>query len=132
VTYVQGALVSGASAHVLDRVLRSPSVRRVLGNLPPFLRAEVEATARAIHMPAEVYEALPVSSERSGETAICETAACWTPQEGVSTRQAAELLGVSRRSVQQLAAAGLGRWVAGRWQLDETAVREYGRSRRVG
>jgi hypothetical protein len=96
-TYIQGALVSGASAHVLDRVLRSPNVRGVLGNLPPSLRSEVEATARAISIAAAAYEALPVSPQRSGDAAIGETAAGWAAQEWVSTREAAELLGVSRR-----------------------------------
>jgi hypothetical protein len=38
--YVAGALVSGASAHVLDRLLRSPDVRRVVDCLPEWLRAE--------------------------------------------------------------------------------------------
>ena len=64
--YVAGALVSGAPAHVPDRVLRSPDVRRVLDTLPPWLHAEVDATARAIARAADEYVALPGSLEREG------------------------------------------------------------------
>src|SRR3954447_1570475 len=101
--YVAGALVSGASAHLLDRVLRSPHVRRVVDNLPPWLRVEVESTVKAIRRAAADYEAQPVSSERSDETPTGEVA---TRLHGgfdgwLDVEQAATLLGISRRRVQQ-------------------------------
>ena len=133
--YVSGALVSGAPAHVLDRVLRSPDVQRLVDNLPAWLRAEVEATARAIRRAAVEYEALPVSLQRSDETSFGEIAGRSTRMGEsvgwVCVEQAANLLGVTPRRVQQLAAGGMGRRVGRVWQLDETAVREYGR-RKVG
>ncbi len=131
--FVSGALVTGATAHVLDRLLRSPNVRQLLDNLPSWLRAEVDATARAIGRAAADYEALPVSPERSGEAPFGEIAA---RSAGIGTAgwldagQAANLLGVSARRVQQLAAGGMGRRVGRVWRLDETAVREYGQRQR--
>ena len=134
VPFVEGALVSGAAAHVLDRVVRSPSVRRVLEQLPGWLRAEVEATAAAIRRAAAEYEALPISPERSDETPLGEIEALSDrmvgPSVGLDTERAANLLGVSPRRAQQLAGHGLGRKVGRVWRFDETAVREYGRSRR--
>ena len=130
--YVAGALVTGASAHVLDRLLCSPDVRRVVECLPPWLRAEVEATATAIGRAALEYVALPVSLDRDAETQDGEIAALSErtgvgPLDGwLTAEQAANLLGLSARRVQQLAAGGLGRKVGRVWWLDETAVRAYG------
>jgi hypothetical protein len=133
--YVAGALVSGASAHVLDRLLRSPDVRRVVECLPAWLRAEVEATVTAIRRAAVDYEALPVSPERSGETLPGETEPRWPGDllepGGLTVMQAADLLGVSARRAQQLAAGGMGRRVGRVWELDPTSVREYGQRRRA-
>ena len=132
--YVSGALVSGASAHVLDRVLRSPYVRRVVEGLPAWLRGEVEATAAAIGRAAAEFEALPVSLERSDETPFGEiegrSARIGGSAGWLDVEQAAHLLGVTPRRVQQLAAGGMGRRVGRAWRLDETAVREYGQRRR--
>ena len=133
--YVEAtALVSGASAHVLDRLLRSPDVRRLVDNLPAWMRAEVEATARAIRRAAADYEALPISLERSDETPFGEiegrSARMGESVGWVCVEQAANLLGVTPRRVQQLAAGGMGRRVGRVWQLDGTAVREYGQQRR--
>jgi hypothetical protein len=149
VPFVRGALVSGAPAHVIDRVLRSPNVARVLDNLPPWLRAEVELTARAIRLAAQEWEALPAAPERNGETPQDEAGAGfgvvpeWSPpgsQTGgvdpdrrLGTAEAAGMLGVSLRRAQQLAAGGIGaKDVDGRWSLDRTAVVEYARRRAAG
>jgi hypothetical protein len=103
----------------------------VLDSLPPWLRAEVDATARAIRRAAADYEALPVSPERSDETPLGEIGARSERDhgDGLDVGQAALLLGVSPRRVQQLAAGGMGRKAGRAWLLDPTVVREYGRRR---
>jgi hypothetical protein len=53
-------LVSGASAHALDRVLASPNVAKVIENLPGWLRDEVTATARAIRRAAPESQSPPM------------------------------------------------------------------------
>jgi hypothetical protein len=133
--YVSGALVSGASAHVIDRVLRSPNVQQVLDNLPEWLRVEVEATVKAIRRAAADYEALPISLRRSAEAPVGEIAARsqHIGSDGwLDVEQAATLLDVTPRRVQQLAAGGMGRRVGRIWRLDETAVRAYGQRRQMG
>ena len=126
--YISGAaLVSGAPAHVIDRVLRSPDVQRVINNLPPWLRVEVTATVQAIRTAASRYEAQP---KRSDETPIGETVACSGRVDGwLNVGQAASLLGVTPRRVQQLAVGGMGHKVGHTWRLDPTAVHAYGRRR---
>jgi hypothetical protein len=96
------------------------------------MRDDVEATARAIRRAAVEYEALPISPERSGETPVFEIGARSERDhgDGLDVGQAALLLGVSPRRVQQLAAGGMGRKVGRAWLLDSTAVREHGRRRR--
>lgn len=123
--YVEGALISGPSAHILDRVLASPNVVRVLDALPPWMRAEVDATRRAIQRAAAAYEALPISANGNAETGLAEIGT-GSPHE-ISTSEASVLLGLSERRVRQLAAGGMGRRVGGRWLLDRSAVTAYGK-----
>lgn len=128
--YVESAaVVGGPAAHVLDRIMKAPRVRRIIELLPEPLRSEVAATRRAIALAAAAYEARSVVSGRSHETPGTETA---PPSPGeITTREAAALLGVSERRCQQLAAGGLGRRVAGRWLLDKSAVLAYRDRRRA-
>ena len=44
--FVRGVLVTGASAHVIDRVLASPHVVKVIDSLPPWMRGGVLMTRR--------------------------------------------------------------------------------------
>jgi len=128
IPFVEAAMVSGAPAHVIDRVLRSPDVQRVINNLPPWLRVEVTATVQAIRRAAANYEAQPTAPRRNNETPIGETVArSDRVRDGwLTTEQAATLLGVSTRRVQQLAVSGLGHKLDRCWRLDPTAIREYG------
>lgn len=126
--YVRGALVQGVSAHVLDRVLSSPNVARVLDSLPPWMRPEVEETRRAIHRAAGEYEVLPVAVDGSTEAPPAEIGPLSAHE--ISTYQAGILLGLGERRVRQLAAGGMGRRVGGRWLLDRSAVLAYAEQRR--
>ncbi|MEU2625864.1 hypothetical protein [Kitasatospora sp. NPDC007106] len=127
--YVEGAaLVSGVSAHVLDRILASPDVTRIFATMAPWMRPEVEATRRAIHRAALLYEALPHAANGSAETDIPEVEAP-LPHE-ITTTEASAVLGLGERRVRQLAAEGMGRQLAGRWLLDRSAVLAYGDRRR--
>lgn len=128
--YVEGALVTGVSAHILDRVLASPNVANVLAGLPPWMRPEVEATRRAIRRAAREYEALPVSAHGSAEAEVPEVGPALAHE--ITTTEASTLLALSERRIRQLAAEGMGRRQAGRWVLDRSAVLAYAGRRRGG
>lgn len=127
--FVQGALVAGQASHVLSRVLKSPNVAQLIRSLPVPLRSEVESTCGAIHRAAAEWESLPVSLERSSETGSGEIGSGLGDGFGViewlSTEQAANLLGLSHRRLQQLGAGGMGHMVGGTWRFDPTSVRSY-------
>lgn len=124
--YVESAaVVAGRPAAVLDRVLSAPRVAAVLDRLGD---AEVDATRAAIRSAAKAYEQA-TATRRSSETRSGEDRAGW-PVGVVTSAQAAELLGVGLRRVQQLAAGGLGRRVAGRWVLDRDEVEHLAAERR--
>lgn len=127
--YVRGALVQGVSAHVLDKVLASPNVAEVLRSLPPWLRAELDETRRAIRRAAQEYEQLPPAADGSAETEVPAVGAL-LPHE-ITTREAAVLLGLTERRVRQLAAGGMGQRRGGRWVLDRSAVLAYAERRRA-
>lgn len=112
------ALVDGPAAHVIDRVLAA-YLPNVLAGLPPWMRAEVEAAKTAIRAAALAYEALPVAAAGRPEVITPEADQGWMCVGG-----AADVLGVSRRRVRQLAASGeLGaRKVGPVWQLDRSVV----------
>lgn len=124
-----GALVDGVSAHVLDRVLRSPNVEQVLRSLPPWMRSELEATRRAIQRAARDYEARLVAVDGTAETEVPDVGAPLGHE--ITTREAAALLGLTERRVRQLAAGGMGRRRGGRWVLDRSAVLAYAERRRA-
>ncbi|PBC79897.1 hypothetical protein BX265_4726 [Streptomyces sp. TLI_235] len=126
--YVEGALVSGVSAHVLDRILASPNVSHVLASLAPWMRPEVEQTRRAIRRAAKAYEALPRAASGSTEADAPEVGP-GLPHE-ITTTEASALLALSERRIRQLAAEGMGRQFAGRWLLDRSAVLAYADRRR--
>lgn len=126
--YVEGALVHGVSAHVLDRVLASPNVAHVLDALPSWMRPELEATRRAIRRAARAYEAQPVAAVGSAEVACVEVGPA-LPHE-ITTHEASGLLGLTERRVRQLAAGGMGHRRGSRWLLDRSAVLAYAKRRR--
>ncbi|GAA0215539.1 hypothetical protein GCM10009527_009250 [Actinomadura nitritigenes] len=134
--YVQGAVVAGGAAVVLDRVLSSRHVVEALEAMAardPGLRAELEAMRDAVRR-AAAEAALARVSGGGGVTGSAET----RPGEGapgsvyeIGTAEAARLLGLTERRVRQLAAGGLGRRVGGRWLLDRGLVMAYGQRRRA-
>ncbi|MFJ7159746.1 hypothetical protein ACIQUQ_33000 [Streptomyces sp. NPDC101118] len=126
--YVHGALIHGVSAHVFDRVLRSPNVARLLDELPAWMRPEVDGARRAIRLAAQEYEGLPVAVDGSAATQAAALGPL-SPHE-IDTYQASVLLGLGERRVRQLAAGGMGRRVGGRWLLDRSAVLAYAEHRR--
>ncbi|MFI0482228.1 helix-turn-helix domain-containing protein [Actinomadura sp. 9N215] len=129
--YVEGALIHGVSAHVLDRVLRWPVVAGALDDLPVWMRPEVEAARRAIRWAAAEYEALPLVAAADGIAAAQEAETVPPSRHGeITTGEAAGLLRLSERRVRQLAAQGMGRRAGGRWLLDRSAVLAYADRRR--
>ncbi|WP_153453808.1 helix-turn-helix domain-containing protein [Streptomyces smaragdinus] len=127
--YVRGALVQGASAHVLDRVLASPNVVAVLRSLPSWMGPELDETRRAIRRAAREYEARAVAVDGSAETEVPEVGA--SSGHEVTTGEAAVLLGCTERRVRQLAAGGMGARRGGRWVLDRSVVLAYAERRRT-
>jgi excisionase family DNA binding protein len=118
----QTALVAGSSAWLLARILRSPDVRRVLTHPPVWVeRGDLTDTINAIDQAAKAFETALTALER-GKTA---TLSAGTAQSELTTREAANHLGMSQRRVQELAAALGGRRVGREWRLPEVAVREY-------
>lgn len=128
--YVEGALITGPSAHVLDRILASPNVVRMLAmvQMPAEARAEVDAARRAIRRAAQAFEAASTAVDGTTETSLAEIAPLSSHE--FDTHEAAALLGVGERRVRQLAAGGMGRRAGGRWLLDRTAVLAYAERRR--
>ncbi|MFI7148418.1 hypothetical protein ACIBO2_26195 [Nonomuraea sp. NPDC050022] len=129
-TYVDGALVSGFAAHVVDRLLaRHLAPLLADPRLTPEQRAALESVKADTREAARRWEASTISADISEETPRPETAPL---SEWVTTEQAATQLGVTSRRARQLAAGGLGVKVHGAWLLDPEAVRERrtGASRR--
>jgi excisionase family DNA binding protein len=118
----QTALVSGPSAWILSRILRSPDVRRILANPPAWIeRGDLADTVMAIDQAGKAFEVALSALERGNEAPLSAV----MPQSEFTTRQAAERLGLSQRRVQELAALLGGRRVGRQWRLPEAAVREY-------
>ncbi|MGW6915560.1 helix-turn-helix domain-containing protein [Kitasatospora sp. NPDC054939] len=123
--YVEGALVTGVSAHVLDRILAAPHVSAVLASLPPWMRPEVDATRRAVRRAARAYEALPTAADGNTELPPDAPGPQW--EHEITTAEAGAILALSQRRIRQIAAAhdGMGRRTGGRWLLDRSAVLAY-------
>jgi hypothetical protein len=125
VAYVESAaLVSGHAAVLLNRILSAPLVAKPLDRLAD---PEMDALRLAVRRAAKAYTHAS-TGQRSGETPDDSAGPQWGQE--ISTDEAARMLGVSRRRVQQLAEGGMGRRVAGRWRLDSTAVLAYRDERR--
>lgn len=118
----EAAIASGFAAHVVDRILAA--------YLPPYLmamdeqqRAEVIAFRDAVRRAADAYLARP----RTDIADIPQTdmgASSNRESPSVTASEAAALLGITTRHARRLAAAGLGRKVAGRWVLNRDAVQD--------
>lgn len=126
--WVEGAVASGFAAVVVDRLL----ARHLPSLLPAFSveqRVEVVAFRRAVARAADVYRGRPVSPERSGETEVSVIGA-GSGRDEISTIEAAALLGVGVRRVQQYAKGGMGRRVGRVWLLDRGEVEAAAAARR--
>lgn len=109
-------LLSGESLRTaLDALLKAATARRRNG-LP---------TSRAY---AELAKALTSAMSANGQSDVRETQPLHhvlreVPQ--IPLAEAAQRLGLSRRHTRRLAPRLGGRLIAGRWWLDETAIREH-------
>ncbi|MDW8807424.1 helix-turn-helix domain-containing protein [Streptomyces scabiei] len=121
--YVEGAIVEGAAAVVLDDLLAIPAVRRHLRTRPPSLQPAIEEAVTAIRQAARAYNA--ASASGSAEAPVAEIVQPF--EKGITTREAARLLGLGERRARQLATGGMGRKVGRQWLLDAAAVEEYRR-----
>lgn len=122
--YVEHAvIVSGRVADIYARVLAAPRVAAVLDRLNS---PEEIATRAAMRRAAQAYE----QGKRNGEARMRPDDPS-SPHDPISTGEAAQVLGMSVRRVQQLAAGGLGsRGRGGRWLLDRDAVAALADERR--
>lgn len=108
-------VVSGRVAILYAQVLAWPEVA---GALDRHADTEEIETRRAMRKAAKRYAAQVRASQRSNETPDpADAATSW-----ISAGEAARILGVSTRRVQQLASGGLGEKSAGRWRLDRDLV----------
>jgi excisionase family DNA binding protein len=116
------ALVSGSTAWLLSRILRSPAVKRLLAHPPAWIeRGDLADTINAVDQAGKAFEVALSALERGNEAPL----SAMVPQSEFTTRQAAERLGLSQRRVQELATLLGGRRVGRQWRLPEAAVREY-------
>jgi excisionase family DNA binding protein len=119
------AMVSGSAAWLLSRLLRSPSVVKVLTNAPD--RADIAATVDAIHAAGRAHANRPEQERRDNATApgavAAQSAADW------STGQAADYLQISRRRAQELASELDGEKIGRAWRIPASAVRAYQRQK---
>lgn len=127
--YVEGALIEGFAAHVLDRVL-ARHLPAYLGRFSAGQRAEVDAARTAIRRAADAYEQRPlIAVSGSAETHGAETSA--DSAHEISTSEAAVILRITERRARQLAAGGMGRKVGRAWLLDRSLVLAYRDERRT-
>ncbi|GAA2875649.1 hypothetical protein GCM10010517_36590 [Streptosporangium fragile] len=114
-TYVDGPslLISARVAAKWNRLLSAPRAVLILD----YEDDPEEVAARAeLRKLAKTWAAQVTASRRNDETPD-DGLGAWSDHEWIDTAQAADLLGVSRRRVQQLAAGGMGRRDARGWWL---------------
>jgi hypothetical protein len=123
------AVISGAPAWLLDRIMRSPDVATVLSNPPRWIdRDHLAATLDALHLAAKAFDVDSTALERGKPTTlgatVAQSAGNWT------TAQAATYLRISVRRAQELAATDLGGTRIGRrWAIPAVAVRQLAEQR---
>jgi hypothetical protein len=119
------AVISGAPAWLLSRVLRSERVTKVLANPHTGVdRADLAAVVDAIHRAGRAYaNRLDQQRRDNADPPGADVQQSWT------TKRAAEHLEISQRRVQELAAGLGGRRVGREWRIPEVAVREYERTK---
>jgi hypothetical protein len=110
------ALVDGTAAVIIAAVLKR-HLPAYLAALPVPVRRDVDQALDALQRAAAAHRSA------SGKTETPSTPVdAGSDQQGLTTAEAAQMLGVGERRARQLAAAGLGRKVGPVWLLDPTAV----------
>jgi excisionase family DNA binding protein len=119
------AVVSGAPAWLLSRVLRSERVTKVLANPHTGVdRADLAAVVNAIHRAGRAHEnRLDRQRRDNADPPGADVQHCWT------TEQTATYLGLSLRRVQELAPELDGERVGRRWLIPAAAAHEYSERR---
>jgi hypothetical protein len=129
--YVQGALVAGWPAHVIDAML-SRYLPQYLGLMTKTQRAEVERAHAAIHRAASLG-----TVAADGNAAIVGPAAAADSEHAdeLTVDQVADQLGVRPRQARNFAAAWAGeghaRKVGGMWLIDRLAVEAHSQGRQA-
>lgn len=132
------AVVSGYAAHALGQLLNRAEVRDELvaqlaqGRASAAARAQVVAAVQAIRLAGAAWaDALAASPGRSQVAQQREAAAPSSRDDEIGTQEAAAMLEVTPRRVQQLAEPLGGRHVGGRLRFSPAAVVAY-RDARTG
>lgn len=125
-----GALISGSGAFLLSRLLRSPQVVAYMRSAGWLGGDDFDLALAAIHTAGRAWEATINLPRR--DNARVSVHSLSNPAT-MSIEDAAGLLGLSVRRIQELAQSGSleGQRIGRRWILDEVAVRrEYERRQR--
>lgn len=119
------ALVDGTAAVIIAAVLKR-HLPTYLAALPVPVRRDVDQAYDALQRAAAAHRAAR-GNTATPSTPVDEDS---DQQQGLTTEQAAPLLGVKPRRARQLAAAGLGRKVGPVWLLDPDQVAAHAAARR--
>lgn len=119
------ALVDGTAAGIITAVL-SRHLPAYLPLMPVAVRRDVDQAVEALRRAAAAHRAAGGNTATPPPPAGQDSA----QQHGLTTEQAAQILGVKPRRARQLAAAGLGRKVGTVWLLDPTQVEAQAVARR--
>jgi excisionase family DNA binding protein len=124
------AVITGAPAALLSLLLRSPHVRTVVEQLPGWARPyrlEIAAAVDAVHRAGAGWVPVAVERDDAGPVGAVEA------DFECSVVGAAQLLDLSIRRTQELAAAGMlpGRRVGRQWLLERDAVLLVASARRA-
>jgi hypothetical protein len=119
------AVVNGAPAWLLSRLLRSERVTKVLANPQTGVdQADLAAVVDAIHRAGRAHTNRLYQRQRDNAAAPGAVAA-----QSWSTAQAAAYLGLSLRRVQELAPELDGQRIGRQWAIPAAAAREYQRQK---
>jgi excisionase family DNA binding protein len=122
------AVISGGAAWLINRVLSSPDVTRVLESPPSWIeRGDIADALTAIDQAAKAFAASQPAPRR-GKTAtlgaaVADSAGNWT------TAEAAEYLRISVRRTQELAPELGGVRIGRQWLIPAVAARLYAERR---
>lgn len=127
------ALIGGPGAYLLSKLLKEPPVAAFIRDARWLHGPDFDLAVAAVHAAGRAWQATVDLPRRGNAVRFERSAADCTTMNPMSTKQAAEHLDLGIRQVQELAKSGriTGRRVAGRWQLDPSAVRAYHQQKRA-